>query len=207
MKRALTTVAVGLIVLGMIAMAGPTFGFSSAAADREVQVATSDDPNAYLGIIDNTVSNDIKVNKGNSGSVYDLNDNAGTLSSANDISANVIAFSGDTGDIGFEASVKDDSGQNDYEVIVTCGSSNRKATETVTIELITDRNPRIELGRTTADTISVNCKNNGGGNNGVGNGGGNNGVGNGGGNNGVGNGGGNNGVGNGGGNNGVGNGA
>lgn len=50
MTRMLNVIAVGLIVLGSVAMAGPTFGFSTIAGDRAVSVSTADDPAALLGL-------------------------------------------------------------------------------------------------------------------------------------------------------------
>ncbi|WIV65764.1 hypothetical protein [Natrialbaceae archaeon AArc-T1-2] len=60
MTRILTVVAVGLIVLGAVAMAGPTFGFSTIASDRGVQVSTAEGEDAYLGMVstDNEIDNE-----------------------------------------------------------------------------------------------------------------------------------------------------
>jgi len=66
----LNVVAVGLIVFGALAMAGPTFGFSTIAGDRSVTVATADDPNANLGIED--VYSDQTITSGDAQSLIRL---------------------------------------------------------------------------------------------------------------------------------------
>jgi len=51
MTRVNTVIAASLIIAGMIAMAGPTFGFSSLAADRGTSVTVADDQStALLGV-------------------------------------------------------------------------------------------------------------------------------------------------------------
>ncbi|PCR91385.1 hypothetical protein [Natrinema ejinorense] len=161
MTRIWTIVAVGLITVGVITMAGPTFGFSSLAADRGVQVTAVDDPNAFLGVVDNSGSTDADIgNSNDESSLYYLNDNAGEFSSASAISADVTGFNGEATSL--NARVEADSGTDDYVVTVDCGSSNRKGDGTVTVDIVAADGIRVEMERTTAETISVNCR--GGGN-------------------------------------------
>lgn len=161
MTRIRTIIAVGLIVVGVVTMAGPMFGFSSLAADRGVQVAAVDDPNGFLGVVDNSGSTDANIrNSNDESSLYYLNDNAGEFSSADAISADVTAFNGETTEL--DARVEADSGSNDYVVTVDCGNSNQKGDGTVTVDLFAAEGVRVELERMTAETISVNCR--GGGN-------------------------------------------
>lgn len=148
-------------------LVGPTFGFSSIAADRGIQITTMDDPNGYLGIVDNSDSPDSNIqNRNDESLLYYLNDNSGEFSSAAVISANVISFEGAT--TGLEARVEADSGSSDFAVIVDCGSSDRKAQGRVTVEMIADNGIRVELQRTTENTIDVSCRGGGGGNTGRG---------------------------------------
>lgn len=64
MVRTLTVVAAGLIVLGVVAMFGPTFGFSTVAGDRGVMVSTADGDSALLGT-ENIYDDSEITNKGN----------------------------------------------------------------------------------------------------------------------------------------------
>lgn len=154
-------VAIAFILIGAVLLAGPTFGFSSIAADRGVMIAVTDDPNAYLGVIDNSESTAANIqNKNDESLLYYLNDNTGAFSSEEMIDADAIAFEGST--TGLEARVEADSGSNDFAVIVSCGSSNLKAQGSLTIEIAASNGDRVELQRTTTDTIDVSCR--GGGN-------------------------------------------
>ncbi|MDZ5811630.1 hypothetical protein U4E84_09775 [Halorubrum sp. AD140] len=49
MTRALRTLAIGLIAVGLVLALVGTGGFSSAATDRDVTVATADDERAFVG--------------------------------------------------------------------------------------------------------------------------------------------------------------
>ncbi|WP_254521418.1 hypothetical protein [Natrinema caseinilyticum] len=146
-------------------MAGPTFGFSSLAADRGVQVDTTNDPMAYLGIVDNSGSVDADIQNSNGNSLlYYLDDNVGVFSSSDMITADVVAFDGSP--TGLNATVEPASGSNDYVVSVSCGSSNLNAQGTATVDIVADGAARVELQRTTVNQIDVNCR--GGGNPGSG---------------------------------------
>lgn len=50
MANRIKIVAAGFIILGVIAMVGPSFGFATIAADRPMSVTTADDPYGLLGI-------------------------------------------------------------------------------------------------------------------------------------------------------------
>lgn len=50
MVRTVTALGIGLVLLGAVLVAGPTFGFSTIAGDRGVSVGTAEDPDALLGI-------------------------------------------------------------------------------------------------------------------------------------------------------------
>ncbi|MHC3437556.1 hypothetical protein ACYJ1Y_05485 [Natrialbaceae archaeon A-gly3] len=90
MARTLTIVAVGLIVLGAMAMVGPTFGFSTIAGDRGVNVNTADDSSALLGIEetgdtpDNQNDVDVIEITNNAGEDYETLDTEVTIDDPND---------------------------------------------------------------------------------------------------------------------------
>jgi len=82
MARTLTVVAVGLILLGVMIMAGPTFGFSTIASDRSVNVSTASNSNALLGIHDDSRSAAINSPE-EATTIYKLEDNVGSFSREN----------------------------------------------------------------------------------------------------------------------------
>lgn len=50
MARTLTVLGVVLVVAGAVVLIGPTFGFSTLAADRAVDLQTADGPGAFVGL-------------------------------------------------------------------------------------------------------------------------------------------------------------
>lgn len=62
MVRTLTVVAVGLIVLGVVAMVGPTFGFSTVAGDRGISVDTSEGGDAMVGLEGLVADDEVEIN-------------------------------------------------------------------------------------------------------------------------------------------------
>lgn len=72
MARLPTIVAVVLIIFGVVAMAGPTFGFSTIAGDRAVNIAVADE-NAYLEAEE--AYNDQRITSGDAQPLIELTNN------------------------------------------------------------------------------------------------------------------------------------
>lgn len=157
----LTKLGLVLVVAGALLMAGPVFGFSTISADRGVSVGTAEDPEALLGIMDNsgTTSADIHPSTGQEGDVFFLNDNAGHFS-VNDISADVLAFNGAT--TALTASVETADDNNDFVVHVRCGDSTLNDAGQLTVQLTAESAISLELKRTTMNQIDVQCSGNSG---------------------------------------------
>ncbi|WP_312911007.1 hypothetical protein [Natronosalvus caseinilyticus] len=153
--------AVVLVVVGTVLLAGPVFGFTTISADRGVSVSTATDPNGLLGVIDNSAagSADVVPSNNQRGEVFYIDDNAG-LFDVNDVTVNDIKFNGQ--ETGLEANVQTDGTNGDYAVVVTCGTSNLKDPGTLTVQLTASSSVTVDLERTTGAEIDVNCR--GGGN-------------------------------------------
>jgi len=61
MVRILTAFGITLILLGAVVLAGPTFAFSTTAADRAVGITTAEDDNAAISIVTDNVYNDERI--------------------------------------------------------------------------------------------------------------------------------------------------
>ncbi|USZ71064.1 hypothetical protein [Natronosalvus halobius] len=165
--NAVSKLAVLFVVVGVILLAGPVFGFSTLSADRGVSVSTASDPNGLLGIIDNSGNRSANVSpSGNQrGEIFYVNDSTGLFSASDaDVNADIVSFNGQNTDL--EAHVKTDGTNSDYTVVVTCGTSEFKGQGTVTVQLTASSSVKIELERTTSAEIDVNCPGGGGGKNG-----------------------------------------
>ncbi|MFC7213919.1 hypothetical protein ACFQO4_07475 [Saliphagus sp. GCM10025334] len=155
--------AVMLVVVGAVLLAGPVFGFTTINADRGVSVGTASDPDGLLGVIDNSGNKSANVNPSTNqrGEVFYLDDNTGVFG-VSDVDADVVGFKGQ--DTNLEAQVETDGTSGDYVVVVTCGTSNLKDQGTLTVQLTASSSVTVELERTTGAEIDVNCRG-GGGNN------------------------------------------
>lgn len=161
-RGSITTLAVLFVLAGAMLLAGPAFGFSTLDADRGVSASTADDPNAYLGVIDNSAASGADVHPRNDrrGEVFYLNDNADAFD-ASSIEATAVAFDG--GATNLQATVETASGGNDYVIAVRCGGSTRNnADGTLEVDVTAEGSLGVELTRTTSQPISVNCRGGGG---------------------------------------------
>ncbi|UTF54406.1 efflux RND transporter permease subunit [Natronosalvus rutilus] len=156
--------AVVLVVIGAVLLAGPVFGFTTISADRGVSVNTASDPNGLLGVIDNSAagSADVVPSNNQRGEVFHIDDNAG-LFDVNDVTINEVRFNGQ--ETNLDAQVETDGTNGDYAVVVTCGTSNLKDQGTLTVDLTASSSVTVDLERTTGAEIDVNCRGGGNGNN------------------------------------------
>lgn len=150
-----------LIVAGALLLVSGTMGFSAVSADRSTTVAVADDPDAYLGLVDDSDTGPT-VEPGDGATLFLLADNADEFDtdSADDLDAAFVAFNdGSDADYGLEASVEpSDGGDSDWEVRLDCGSDdelNGKAT--VTVEITARNGIAITGERTTGNEIEVAC--------------------------------------------------
>jgi len=120
MARTLNIVAVGLIVLGAVAMAGPTFGFSTIAADRGVATdVANDQANALLGI--DTVGGMVTLPNGDTRSVGTVSNNFGE--DTINVGAEVVNVEGADASVVETKAVGEVSVGSPEEIVVTCGNT------------------------------------------------------------------------------------
>lgn len=154
-----------LVLAGAVALAPSQFAFSSVTADRTTQMQVTDDPGAYLGIVDNS-PNVGTVGK-SSGDVVYLDDNAGGAFDASGISASIVSYANCTSDPGVDCpsvDVAPSTDGHDFEVVVSCDGTDIKATDTMTISLqATGSTVSVDAQRTTSDAVETNCRGNTGG--------------------------------------------
>lgn len=146
------------VVVGAVALSGPVFGFSTLAADRDLNVATAEDPDGYLGIHDNSGSSDSDVKKNGPGEVFYLDDNVGSLE-ASDIDVTNVLYDGSQSSL--DGDVVTNGGEHDFTVQISCGDSNLKDPGEITVQLDVSGDVAIELDRTTDQTVDVKCRGNG----------------------------------------------
>ncbi|RZV11711.1 polymer-forming protein [Natrinema hispanicum] len=121
MTRPITGIAVVLILLGVVTMAGPTFGFATIAADRGVNVATADDSSAYLGLEDQSASASID-SPGEQTVVYTVTDNVRDDSAT--VDASIVGITDDSNDpvtsAALSVNVQPGSDAETFDIVLAC---------------------------------------------------------------------------------------
>lgn len=72
-----------LLIGGALLLVTGTMGFSAVSAERTASITVADDPDAYLGIVDNSGSSDADVTDTSTGELYYLYDNVGSYDTTN----------------------------------------------------------------------------------------------------------------------------
>lgn len=164
MSRSLRRVAVVLVLAGVLAMAPQQLAYSSVEADRVTDVRTVTDPDAYLGIVDNS------PNLGtiqDSGDLYYIDDNAGGVFDATDFTVSVVSYANCTTDTSVSCpavSVGSSTDGYDFELVVSCSDTDIKATDTMTVSIRAASSVTVEADRTTSAAVDTNCRGSSGGN-------------------------------------------
>ena len=134
MGRTLSVVAVGLIILEVVALVGPTFGFSTIASDRGVQVSTATGGDAYLGM----VSEDVVIDNEDGSTIITLSNN---LNSDMAITNMEVDISEDSGELNENPNLPSSIDRNGEETVdVACeeidgSNSNNGGTATITVTI------------------------------------------------------------------------
>lgn len=146
-----------LLVGGALLLVTATVGFSGVSADRPTSVTLADDPDAYLGIVENTDT--LTVGNDDDAVLFQLNDNVGNFDagSTDDVGATFVSFNGD-GSYGLVASVElSDVDGHDWDVVIACGEETDLDDEGhVTVEITAQNGISITGDRTTGP-VEVQC--------------------------------------------------
>lgn len=156
-RISLGAAAIGFMLVGAFLIAAPAFGFSTMGADRGVDAWTGPDPEAYLGVVDNSDDRDADVapRTDRRGEVFYLNDTVDAFDSSA-VDATAVSFDGEPTDL--QASVEPSDGEHDYVVAVSCGDSRTNADGRLELDFSADGRVGVELTRTTTEQIRVNCR-------------------------------------------------
>ncbi|MFA9502056.1 polymer-forming cytoskeletal protein [Natrinema sp. H-ect1] len=147
------------LLVGGVLLAGPAFGFATVSSERGVTaMVAGDQQNAYLGIEDNTATeNQIRPNS--QVEVLRLHDNGVGIDSTADIEAEIVEFAGEQDD-GFDVSVEEENGK--YPIVVECAGSDG-GTGTMVFDLEATGTATVDTTWKTENEVDVNCGGNGGG--------------------------------------------
>jgi len=155
MARKLTVVAVGLIILGAIAMAGPTFGFSTIGADRNTTVETANESGeALLGI--NSVGTTTTLTTGEEVTVATLKSNLNTHFT---VEQDIVSTSDDF--VVTEPIPGQEITTGGTDVLIECNNSD-KGTQDVIFEVKRVGTEHISVeGTSFTTTVDYDCKSGG----------------------------------------------
>lgn len=145
-----------LVIVGVALLTPSTFGGDSIVADRLTTFETTDDPDALLGVHDNSDSPEADVTPPNDerGTVFYLDDNAEAFDT---IDAEIVAFEGGDQDA-LDATVVDSQDSAfDYQLDVICDSDVMASDVTVTVAIATEGEVAVELERESGE-IDVQCQ-------------------------------------------------
>lgn len=146
-------------------MMPPQFAFSTVDADRAAAFQVVDDPDGYLGIVDN--SGNIGTVDKDAQDVYYLDDNAGGAFDATGITVSIVGYANCTS--GSTAAcpsvdVSPSSDGHDFEVVVSCDGTDIQATDSMTLSIRAEGDGVVvDAQRTTTSQVSTNCRGNTGG--------------------------------------------
>ncbi|ELY45007.1 bactofilin family protein [Natronorubrum sulfidifaciens] len=161
MTRPFTGLAIVFILLGVVVMAGPTFGFATIAADRGVSVATADDSSAYLGLEDRSASAAID-SPAESTVVYTVTDNFGGADPTA-VDASVVRITDDNSDpvtsTTLSATVQPGSEANTFDVHLACtDATSLEGSYRVLLQFVASGDgSSVDATRETAALVPVDC--------------------------------------------------
>lgn len=158
-----------LVVLGLAFLVVGSGGFDLQMADRTTTIDVANDPDAYLGIVDNSADAGANIDGGNdTGNVYFLDDNANAFADASAFSGTVVRVDYDDGttdtDPGLNASVRNTdvveslTTSHDFVLQLECedGSSDQ-GNGSVTVAITATGDDVVDGERTTTETINIDC--------------------------------------------------
>ncbi|SIR98079.1 FapA family protein [Natronorubrum thiooxidans] len=161
MIRSLTVIALALILVGAMAMAGPTFGFATIAAERGVSVGTADDSSAYLGLEDRSASAAIDAPDGTT-TVYAVTDTLDGHSQSS-VDASVVGITDEynaaVSTTALEATVQPGSDADTFDVVLACGDGEAlDGSYRVELRLVASAaGSSVDATRTTAAFVPIDC--------------------------------------------------
>lgn len=169
MTRTIRRLGFAFLLLGVTSLVVGTIGFSSVSADRTVNVTIADDPNAYLGVHDNSNSSDANITgSADTGEVYYLDDNVDEFTVDN-VSVEIVEIEYEDGtvntDPGLRTTIRSAdlldgllSDKHDFYVEIECSDgSNEQGSIYVTLDFSAKNGITIDLRRTTNERIGVDC--------------------------------------------------
>jgi len=160
MTRPITGIAVVLIFLGVVTMAGPTFGFATIAADRGVNVATADDSSAYLGLEDQSASASID-SPGEQTVVYTVTDNVRSGSAT--VDASIVGITDDSNapitSTALSVNVQPGSDAETFDVVLACeDGASIDGSYRVLLQLVASSDASsVDATRETTALVPVDC--------------------------------------------------
>ena len=160
MTRPITGIAVVLIFLGVVTMAGPTFGFATIAADRGLSVATADDSSAYLGLEDQSASASIG-SPGEQTVVYTVTDNVRDDSAT--VDASIVGITDDSNDpvtsAALSVDVQPGSDAETFDVVLACeDGASIDGSYRVLLQLVASSDASsVDATRETTALVPVDC--------------------------------------------------
>lgn len=155
MQRRLAHLGVALLLVGAVALAAPTFGFSTIAADRGTAVQTAEDPNALLGFEPTTEQISGRQDLATAFYLRNNADQTLTLSVTNTLSTTDVRIADD----GSGTIAPGDA----TRVVVECNGGGSSGTATITTEVTDASGATVSiLGASSSTTFDYQCTGGGG---------------------------------------------
>jgi hypothetical protein len=158
-----------MLLCGAALLVTSSVGFDYVMADRTGNITVADDPDAYLGVVDNSADTAADIEGENdTGNAYFLDDNAGAFADASAFDSAVIQIDYDDGttatDPGVYATVRNTdvigslTTSHDYVLQLECeDTADDQGTGYVTVAVTATGDATVDLERTTNQKISINC--------------------------------------------------
>lgn len=162
-------VGAALLVCGLALLVTGTGGFDHVANGRTATIDVTGDPDAYLGIVDNSGDAGASIDGGNdTGNLYFLDDNAGAFADSSAFATDVVRVDYDDGtsdtDPGLSATVRSTdaveslSTSHDYVLEVVCDDgATDQGTGYVVVAITATGDDVVDAERTTNNQIGIDC--------------------------------------------------
>ncbi|WP_138798150.1 hypothetical protein [Halostella sp. PRR32] len=157
-----------LLLCGAALLVTGSVGFADVMADRPGNITVANDPDAYLGVTDNSADSAASISGGNdTGNAYFLDDNAAAFGGASAFDTAVDRIDYDDGttdtDPGVYATVRDTDAvglttSHDYVLQLECkDGATDQGTGYVTVSVTATGDETVDLQRTTNQKLSIDC--------------------------------------------------